>query len=165
MPIKYRPMPLVSAKDVDRFWLNVDKRDSDECWPWTAGVNIHRGGYGRFWLKRIPYRTNRMAYWLHYGIDPAEQDACHSCDNPPCCNPVHLFRGTRADNLDDMTRKGRRIRGEQHGIAKLTEDQVREIRRSYVPRKIGSNQLAKRFGVCPMTILNVVKGKIWTHVT
>lgn len=165
MPIKFRPLPEVSPQDRERFWSQVDVRGPDECWPWLAGSNPKRGNYGRFWIHRVEYRTNRMAFWLHYGIDPGQDDACHTCDNPPCCNPAHLFKGTRADNLTDMTRKGRRVRGERHGYSKLNEEQVREIKRSYIRRRVGSTQLARRFGVCPMTVLNIIKGKVWNHVT
>lgn len=165
MPVKYRKLPNVAPQDAERFWSNVDKRGPDECWSWTASINARRDGYGRFWIKRVEYRTNRMAYWLHYGVDPADQDACHTCDNPPCCNPAHLFKGTRAANLEDMTRKKRRVYGEQHGIAKLTREQVAEIKRLYVPRKVGCYQLADRFGVTEMTIHKIISGKTWRDVT
>lgn len=164
MPIKYRILPEVSPQDAARFWSLVDVRSPDECWPWLADKNPRRGNYGRFWLKRIAYRANRMAYWLHYGIDPAANDACHKCDNPPCCNPSHLFKGTRAINLADMTHKHRRVYGEQHGISKLTRKQVAEIKRLYIPRKVGCNQLAERFGVSEMTIHKIISGKTWVDV-
>jgi hypothetical protein len=147
MSINYRPLPGVSTPDAKRFWASVDKRDPNECWPWTASVNTARDGYGRFWIKRVEYRTNRMAFYLHYGIDPGEQDACHTCDNPPCCNPVHLFTGTRKENLDDAKRKGRTAKGANRGAAKLNDEQVREIKRLYVPRKVGCYKLADKFGV------------------
>lgn len=105
-----------------------------------------------------------MAFYLHYGIDPAEQDACHTCDNPPCCNPVHLFTGTRKENLDDAKRKGRTAKGANRGAAKLNDEQVREIKRLYVPRKVGCYQLADKFGVTEMTIHKIISGKTWTHI-
>lgn len=146
MSVKYRQLPLVSTEDSQRFWSNVNKRGTNECWPWLASVNRHRGGYGRFWIKRVEYRTNRMAFWLHYGIDPKEQEACHVCDNPPCCNPAHLFKGTRADNHADMRRKNRQPQGATHGLrlhpeciargnklphAKMTVEKVQAIRAQY----------------------------------
>jgi hypothetical protein len=165
MPVKFRPLPQVSTRDAERFWANVDIRSSAECWPWTAGVNSARDGYGRFWIKRIEYRTNRMAYWLHYGIDPDSEDACHTCDNPPCCNPAHLFKGTRAQNLADMRSKKRQAIGERHGISKLTDGQVSEIKRRYIPRKVSMYKLADEFSVSEMTVNNIIHGKIWRHVT
>lgn len=165
MPVKYRILPVVSPQDAERFWLNVDKRDGpNACWPWTAGVNLLRDGYGRFWIRRIEYRTNRMAYWLHYGVDPKEKDVCHHCDNPPCCNPNHLFVGTRKENLDDAKRKGRVAIGANRGAAKLTDDKVRQIKQLYVFRKVGCYQLAARFGVTEMTIHSIISGKTWRHV-
>lgn len=165
MPVKYRILPEVSPQDAERFWSNVDIRGRDECWPWLAGKNPQRDNYGRFWINRVEYRTNRMAYWLHYKIDPGPEDACHTCDNPPCCNPAHLFKGTRAANLADMTKKQRRVYGERHGISKLTDDQVAEIKRRYVPRKVSMYKLAAEYGVSEMTVNNIIHGKIWRHVT
>lgn len=164
MPIKYYPLPSVSSSDIERFWACVDKRRPDECWPWLAGSNPKRGNYGRFWIHRVEYRTNRMAFWLHYGIDPGQDDACHTCDNPPCCNPAHLFKGTRKENLDDAKRKQRTARGSNRGSAKLNDAQVREIKRLYIPRKVGCYQLATKFGVTQMTIHKIISGKTWTHI-
>lgn len=164
MPIRYRILPKVSEQDAARFWASVDIRSANECWPWRAGTNPARDNYGRFWIKRVEYRTNRMAYYLHYGSDPLGDDACHSCDNPPCCNPSHLFVGSRAINLADMRRKHRQAMGPRHGIAKLTVNQVREIKTRYVPRKVSTYKLAAEFGVSQMTIHNIIHGKIWTHV-
>lgn len=164
MPVKYRKLPQVSPQDAQRFWSQVDKRGPDECWPWMAGVNVRRDGYGRFWIKRREYRTNRMAYWLHYEIDPGQNDVCHRCDNPPCCNPAHLFQGTRAVNLQDMTDKKRRVYGERHGIAKLNDGQVAEIKRRYVPRRVSMYKPAAEYGVSEMTINNIIHGKIWRHI-
>lgn len=86
------------------FWRSVDKSASlDSCWPWTRyrmanGYGRHRTGY-----------THRYALELTLGRPLAEgMEACHSCDNPPCCNPAHLFEGTRLDNERDKTVKGRR---------------------------------------------------------
>lgn len=164
MPVKYRILPEVSPQDAERFWSHVDIRTANECWPWTAGVNDARDGYGRFWIKRIEYRTNRMAYWLHYGVDPGKDDACHKCDNPPCCNPAHLFKGTRAINLADMKAKGRASKGEHRGAAKLTDNKVAEIRRQYYVDGLTQSAIAKQFDVSPSNVEHIVNFKVWKHV-
>lgn len=96
----------------------------------------------------------------------------HHCDNPSCVNPEHLFLGTATDNMRDMTRKGRNIRqthpekfrGENAGLAKLTEEQVRDIRRLYAAGGVTYKELARRYGVAKYAIQSVVKRLTWREV-
>lgn len=107
-------------------------------------------------------RAHRRAYQLATGINPGLLLVCHSCDNPACVNPDHLFLGTNKDNAQDRERKGRRrnLYGEQHGKAKLTDAGVREIRTSAE----GPTALARRFGVSKSAVEAVRAGKTWGHV-
>mgnify|MGYP001580832375 CR=1 FL=1 len=84
-----------------RFWEKVDIRDWDECWLWTAGTSGSglRGYYGWFWTGHDQQYAHRIAYQLAYGDLSPELEVCHTCDNPPCCNPGHLFQGTHAENF------------------------------------------------------------------
>ncbi len=88
---------------------------------------------------------------------------CHDCDNPPCINPEHLFLGTNLDNIEDMVRKRRHRFGEAALSAKLTEEQVLEMRRA---RAVGAllRELAQRYGIDPATVHYVVTCKTWRHV-
>lgn len=112
-----------------RFWDKVGVGKPDECWPWLGGE--HTAGYGGFSAPGIGKRTHRIAVAL-VADEPvaAHLVVCHSCDNPGCCNPNHLFVGTHQDNRRDCNSKGRFPYpiGEKHHHAKLTDGDVRAIR-------------------------------------
>ena len=80
--------------------------DDTDCWEWTAALN--NIGYGMFsWGPRKMRTAHRASYELFTGPIPAGLSVCHTCDNPICVNPKHLWTGTRKDNYDDMVSKGR----------------------------------------------------------
>lgn len=101
----YQPM----RNDEADFWALVEKRGSDECWPFRG--QLDKDGYGQFQLK-TRRRAHRLVWEFVNGPIPAGMFACHHCDNPQCCNPAHLFVGTAADNAHDRDAKGRIARGE-----------------------------------------------------
>lgn len=143
------------------FWPKVNKTET--CWPWTSTVN--EGGYGIYQRKNQWHLyAHRVSWTITFGDIPQGMCVCHRCDNPPCCNPTHLFLGTRTDNLEDMTRKGRRSRGESVG-GKLTAEQVADIRRRYRygNMQTGSTELAKEFGVRNGYINRIASGQVWGH--
>ncbi len=149
--------------DQDRFWSFVAKGDPNDCWAWMGAKD--RDGYGRFHVPTSRNSTalaHRIAFGLTYGEEP--QAVCHKCDNPCCCNPSHMFGGTKLDNNLDMTRKGRNkgprlpLRGQGHHQAKLTDDQAIEIRAAYSVGDVSQRQLAAVYGVCQRSISKVVRG-------
>lgn len=137
-----------------RFWSQADRSGGpDACWPFTMGVG-QGNGYGRTrWNGRQVY-AHRLAWELANGrAIPAGLFACHTCDNPPCVNPRHLWLGTCADNLRDAARKGRKS-GYWAGVGKLTAIQVDQILASRDPVPV----LALRFQVHRRTIYRVLRG-------
>lgn len=99
--------------DLERFWTHVDKSAGpDECWPWTGVRRPEPRDYGRFWLRRKVHTAHRWLLGELRGkplvVKPIGlEDACHRCDNPPCCNPAHLYVGTRKQNLGDAVERSR----------------------------------------------------------
>ena len=109
-----QPLPIE-----ERFWSKVDRRGPDDCWLWIGG---RRGnGYGMLRVgsmadgtrRRMP--AHRVSWELAHGAISGGLWVLHACDTPLCCNPSHLFLGTRADNMHDAVIKGRTARGERHG--------------------------------------------------
>jgi hypothetical protein len=152
-----------SSKTAARFWRKVDR--SGDCWLWTAGVD--RRGYGRFNVGdgRSPQFTHRFAFELTHGPIPAGMHVLHHCDNPPCCNPAHLYLGTDADNHRDMMERGRSTTGERDAMAKLTAEQVIAIRQ-FVPQRRGDlAQLARTYGVTHGAITQIRSGQRWRHLS
>src|SRR5437899_5408521 len=151
-----------------RFWDKVFRQGLNDCWPWQGA----KGGtlpYGIFNFMGTNTNAHRVAYLLTYGPFDESLDVLHRCDNPPCCNPRHLFLGTAHDNIQDAIQKGRwknpsPRKGESNPIHKLTEKEVLEIRRLHSNGCITQRMLAKQFGVSFQTINVVVLRKIWTHI-
>lgn len=143
----------------DRFWSKVDT--SGDCWVWTAERT--KDGYGRFALHGRSRRAHRVAYLLCIGQIPDGLFVCHRCDNPPCCNPAHLFLGTDLDNVNDSITKGRHTRGERTGSAKLCEADVIDIRYFYATG-MSITRLAPLYGIAVRTARSIVARETWKHV-
>jgi hypothetical protein len=146
-----------------RFWRKVDIRGRDECWEWKAG---DRGcGYGTFCIYGKAEGAHRMAFLLSGGILTKDKPCVlHTCDNPACCNPNHLFAGSFADNTRDMIKKGRRAHncGERAGGAKLKEIDVHEIRK--LKDIISAKEISNIFGVSESCIYSVLNKSRWKHI-
>lgn len=141
---------------IDKFLKKVKKTET--CWLWTGFIK--KSGYGLYNKKRV----HRIAYELFKGHIPKGMFVCHSCDVRNCVNPDHLWLGTNKDNLNDMKIKGRGPRGEKQGRSKLTEKQVIEIRKKYIPRKRTTYDLAKEYGINQSMVYTIISRKTWKHL-
>lgn len=118
---KKRKRPLA-----ERFWEKVEIGEIDECWEWQA--NKLPKGYGTFKDEMLKINlAHRMAYFLKNGDFDRNLVICHSCDNPPCVNPNHLFLGTQKDNLEDSVQKGRFPKGEKHHNSLISDEKKEYI--------------------------------------
>jgi len=181
---------VVDKRSIRRFRKFVPVGPDNECWPWTGHTS--KKGYGLFLVINSNgtwsnINAHRFALAISSGSVEQGKLACHTCDNPPCCNPKHLFWGTSSDNLTDCSKKGRMLkgsdhhfskrpeltqlaadrrkisRGQDHGCAFLTQSQVDSIRAEYAA---GARQmvLAKKYGVWQPTISDIVRRVTWTGV-
>lgn len=146
----------------ERFWAKVAVRGPDDCWEWRAATDSW--GYGHISVVGKLRKAHRVAYELAVGPIPDGLVVCHTCDNPPCCNPVHLFPGTVADNNADMVAKKRHahgLPGEANPRARLTWSDVEAIRALYGRGSLSQQALAERFGVSRSAIGDIVRGQHW----
>lgn len=144
-----------------RFERHYARGDEDDCWEWQSS-RFH-DGYGRIKVGEKSLRASRVAYELENGAIPSGLSICHTCDNPACVNPRHLFAASHAENMRDRDRKGRIPRGERRGGAKLTDNDVREMRR-LAANGWSQPKLARKFGICSSLTHYILKRTRWAHV-
>ena len=156
----------LSPEQIKFFWERVDQTGGpDECWNWTK--SCYASGYGAVTYNYFTHHANNLALRLGTGPPPdnLRKNALHKCKlSRKCCNPAHLYWGTHKENGEDKVKDGTSARGETNGDSKLTEEQVLEIRKKYVPRKYPLTKLAKEYKVAKSTILKIVNRKTWTHI-
>lgn len=165
----------VKAKFRKHYYVKGGK---DECWEWQGAANVH--GYGVFttyphdnfrsFPKKKSWQAHRLALLIATG-EPLTQHVLHSCDNRRCVNPAHLRQGSISDNARDMHARGRDNwstgklkRGSAHPQTKITEDDVREIRRRYAAGGITQRELGEEYGMSQPKIGKIILRRSWTHV-
>ena len=153
------------ATDAAYFWSLVKRNGPDECWEWQGGKD--KDGYGKVSVKDVQTRAHRFAYQLEKGPILKGLCVCHSCDNPPCCNPNHLWLGTNTQNSEDSKSKGRKklfaLRGSRHHNAFLTEEDVVRLRQLR-SRGWRVTDLANIFCVSKQLVSDATLGRKWAHL-
>lgn len=153
---------MTGARTGRSVWDYVKPAPPDECWEWLGAKKA--SGYGVYKINYRQYRAHRLIYeeWRRARLSSKDK-ICHSCDNPGCVNPFHLFRGSHDANMKDMVRKGRSPRGKRNGRAKLTARDVVNIRNDYRDGKT-IKEIAEEYPVTQNTIHKIVHELTWRHV-
>jgi hypothetical protein len=131
------------------------------CWLWQDA--LYPDGYGVFHIDGKNYRAHRISFEFFVSKIPEGMCVCHRCDTPACVNPKHLFLGTNLENRLDCVAKGRQARGQQHGLSKLDEKQVKEIR---CLREHGKTlaEIASQLNISSAMVSLIVNRKNWRHI-
>lgn len=146
-----------------RMFLELAALETDECVIWPYAKASQRG-YGQVYIDGQKLYAHREALVRRTPPPDAKSVVRHGpCNRPACMNYRHLSWGTQAENNNDKLRDGTHSIGERNGWAKLTEDEVLELRRRYGN---GERQraLAVEFGVTVMTVNRAIRGESWRHV-
>lgn len=144
----------ITEQEIARFWARVDVGDPNVCWPWTGSRSR---GYGLVQLAGGTRPAHRVAFAIARADVPRGILVCHSCDNPPCCNPDHLWTGTHADNTADMMAKGRNTTNP------LRESDVLEMHRLR-GEGVSVETLAQQYSVSVGTVCDTLSGRRWRHL-
>lgn len=144
------------------FWSCVEKTET--CWVWKRPLT--KDGYGQFRYLGLNMLAHKISWIIKNGPVPENLCVLHDCpsgDNRACVNPDHLWLGTNDENMNDMVLKNRQAKGEHNGNSKLTELQIKEIRR-LGSEGMNFKNLGQMFGIDQSTAADIVKFKIWKHV-
>jgi HNH endonuclease len=136
-----------------RFWDYVDIQGDNDCWEWQGTKTAANYGL-MYWNGKLEY-AHRLSLEMDGRPVPARWHACHTCDNPPCVNPKHLFPGTPRDNVKDMVSKSRHYHGDLHHAAKITDNQVLIIRQ-LAEEGVFLSEIAEQFGITPGYVSELV---------
>ena len=146
----------------DRILNNINMNKDTGCWDWMKYKNVK--GYGVVGVRKKSLLAHRFSYSMFVGEIPRGAFVCHTCDNPSCVNPAHLFIGNNQDNMDDMRAKGRSPKGVQRLNAVLSDDEIRTIRHCWSVGAGTQREIGYAFGLNCGQVHAIVHNKIWKHV-
>lgn len=160
----YKQIANKAKYNVALFESKIDKLSHLECWIWVG--RLHPTGYGVFDHGVNSVKAHRISYEIYNGPIINKLHVLHSCDNRKCVNPNHLRLGTHQENMNDKVKRNRQARlpGIMHPMVKLTEDQVREIRKLYSTGQFSQRKLGRMFSISQTQIKDIVKRKSWSHL-
>lgn len=154
------------------FWARVGVSTPDQCWPWLKACS--NTGHGVVWHEGKLAHAHRIAWAFDRGKTPGKWCIRHRCDNPACCNPTHLFRGTQQQNMQEAVRRERLpdwndvpkpwVQGSKNHNAKLTDGKVRWARKMVLGGQLTLTVACCYLNVSPSTLSVAVNGKTWRHL-
>lgn len=159
---QYKTIPVITPDRREAIFSQISRCEIDKCWPWLGYKNDRNYGIVKF--SGGLFRATRIIYFMETGVDPGQFMVCHSCDNPPCCNPKHLFLGTGKQNSQDASQKGLYTRGEKQWRSVLTDELVVQIRALNKNEGIGYRRISKRLNVSYQAVQGVLYGITWKHI-
>jgi len=172
----------LTSDAVERFLDKVDFNAPNDCWEWVGAQKPR--GYGNLRFQKTYYLAHRFSYGIYKGDVPEDKLVCHTCDNPSCVNPNHLFLGTAKDNTQDMIEKGRdgfdknratgqdngqnthpenRCYGERNGNSQPTWDDVDEMRQRHEQENLTYAQLADEYNITPSAVGFIIRKERWVR--
>jgi hypothetical protein len=144
-----------TVKDKIRFYQKINHNGPNGCWTWEASKK--EDGYGRFKFNGKDHRAHRFMYELEHNHKvPKDIHVCHTCDNPSCVNPSHLFLGDNSINMRDMVSKGRNVKN----IRKLTLKDAKEIKEMLEKGKT-RREISEVFGINKTYVSDIKHGRRW----
>ena len=152
-----QPLPITQ----ERIETKVLRIPEAGCWVWMGSTQVR--GYGELISNKRKHLAHRASYEAFVGKIPKGMYVCHACDNVACVNPNHLFLGTQKQNLQDMANKGRSTRGVKNPMAKLTEEQVKEIKQKFAVGKTDV-ELSMQFNISRSTIYGIRNRRLWSYI-
>ena len=158
----------ISKLDRKRFYDNVSLGfGEDACWTWVGGISF-LACRGVFWVDGRNRSASVVSYEIYYGRNTNGMLVCHTCDNPNCVNPNHLFLGTARDNTMDMISKKRHKcnlpKGQNHKDCKLSQEQVLEIRKKYATGNYFQKQLSDEYNVNQYNVSKIIRNITWKNI-
>lgn len=148
----------------DKFWSRVDIQGPEDCWEWTGYITDK--GYGRIRVSKDEQVLAHVLAFDYSGgkLKKTKPHVLHRCDNRPCCNPAHLFAGTKAENNDDRDNKGRAAKGFSNGKAKLTPELIALMVAEKNATGISYRKLGLKYNLKHTTVANALQGKTYQQM-
>lgn len=154
---------MFSFNNQKRFWSKVNVKQLDECWDFIGGLD--KDGYGVFYLNGTSIKAHRCSYSLYNILNDC---ACHTCHNPSCVNPLHLYDGTHKQNMNDMRKCGRSRNslGSNNVNTNLTENEIIDVMNLVLQSKLLSKESIRKYNskFKDSIIQNFITGKSWGHI-
>lgn len=159
-PICCNPKHLGERDLHHRLFGNTHLDDDTGCWEWLGAIS-GKNGYGVITINGKAKSAHRVSYEISVGKIEKGLMVLHKCNNRICINPEHLYLGTHNDNMRDMAHT-QAVKGENNAMARLSESDVKEIKKLIKERTMFYRDIAEKYGVKRQTIKDIALGRTWS---